>query len=90
MNKVAKVDFGSPAERQRAKLADSLEAIAGHIRRNELEYEPHGFILLLQSEQNPAHFEALNVGIPTTLDMERAAVAIRGRIAERPVSYKKH
>lgn len=80
MGEVTSVDFGTAAERQRAKLADSLELIAGHIRRNELEFEPCGFVLLLQSDLNSAQWEVLNVGIPTTLDMERASLAIRSRI----------
>ena len=80
MAEVTQVDFGNPADRQRAKLADSLETIAGHIRRDELEFDPSGFVLLLQSDLNPAQFEVLNVGIPTGLDMERAALAIRSRI----------
>lgn len=83
MGDITIVDFGTPAERQRAKLADSLEAIAGNIRRGECEFEPRGFVLLLQSDLNPAQFEALNVGIPTTLDMERAALAIRSRIPKQ-------
>lgn len=87
MGDVTTIDFGSAADRQRSKLADKLEAIAGHIRRNEVKYEPHGFILMLLSDQNPAQWEALNVGVPTSLDMERAAVAIQARI-QRPVSYK--
>ncbi|GGC25405.1 hypothetical protein GCM10011572_53500 [Pseudoduganella buxea] len=83
MGDITTVDFGTAAERQRAKLADSLEAIAGHIRRGELQFEPRGFVLLLQSEQNPAQFEVLNVGIPTTTDLERAAIAIRTRTHQR-------
>ena len=83
MSNVTTIDFGTAAERQRAKLADSLETIGQHIRRGELEFEPQGFVLLLQSEQNPAQFEVLNVGIPTTVDMERAALAIRSRMHKR-------
>lgn len=83
MSEVITADFGSVADRQRAKLADSLEAIAGHIRRGEVEFEPRGYVLLLQSDLNPAQFEVLNVGIPTTVDMERAALAIRSRMHKR-------
>jgi len=80
MAKVTQIDFGSPGDRQRAKLADSLETIAEHIRRGKLEFAPRGFVLLLQSDLNPAQFEVLNVGMPTGLDMARAAIAIRSRI----------
>lgn len=90
MGDVKIVDFGSPAARERARLADKLEKIAGHIRRNEVEYEPHGFILMLLSNQNPAQWEALNVGVPTTMDVERAAAAIRSRIPRQTIRFKPH
>jgi hypothetical protein len=83
MGELKTVDFGTTAERHRAKLADSLEEIAGHIRRGELEFDPQGFILMLQSDQHPAMWEVLNLGIPTTIDMERAAIAIRTRTHKR-------
>ena len=83
MASITEVNFGTPAERQRVKLANALVDIANHIRLGELEFEPRGFVMLLQSDQNPAQFEVLNMGIPTGTDMERAAIAIRSRIHKK-------
>ncbi len=49
-----------PAEhaRMRARLADSLDAIAGHIRRGELEADPCGWMLVLRSDDG---YETLHV-----------------------------
>lgn len=78
---VRRVHFGSAADRRRAELADSLALIAEHIRSGELEWPPHGWVLLLQSEANPARFEVLNKSIATKADMEQALSALRRHIA---------
>ena len=63
MSTVTAVNFGTPEERQRTKLADALEQIAAHIRSGAMEYEPTGFVLALRSQANPHKFEILNVGV---------------------------
>lgn len=74
------VNFGSLADRKRAELADALAAVAEHIRRGELEHDPHGWVLLLHSDENPGQFEVLNMGIRTKDDMDAATRAMRRHI----------
>ena len=78
---IKRVNFGSAAGRRRAEIADALTEVAEHIRAGELECQPHGWVLLLQSEDNPARYEVLNKGIATKDDMERALAAMRRHIA---------
>lgn len=80
MGKVTIFDFGSAAQRHRAALADGLVLIAENIRNGELEHPPHGWVLLLHSDLNPARFEILNQGIKTKCDMECAVTAMRRHI----------
>lgn len=81
MSNVTKIDFGSLAERKRAELADALSAIAEHVRSGNVEYEPHGWVLLLHSDTNPSRFEVLNKGIRTKDDMHAAQRAMLRHIA---------
>lgn len=78
MSTVTVIDFGTLAERRRAELADSLAAIAEHIRRGEIEDDPHGWVLLLHSDKG---YEVLNKGIRTKDDMDAAMRAMRVHIA---------
>lgn len=82
MAEIIRPNFGSPAQLQRAKLADALQAIAEHIRANELQYDPHGFLLVLESDLNPRQCEVLHVGIQTVGAMERIAFSVKSRAAE--------
>lgn len=82
MDNVLPADFGTLAQRNRAKLADRLEEIAGNIRRGEMQDEPTGWVLGLFSETNPNGIEFLNLGIRTTSDMYRIADAARHRARE--------
>ena len=79
---VIPTDFGTAAQRNRAKLADLLEEIAGNIRRGDLQDEPTGLVLGLFSETNPGRIEFLNLGIRTTSDMYLVADAARRRARE--------
>jgi len=79
---VIPTDFGTTAQRHRAKLADCLEEIAGNIRRGELQDEPSGLVLGLFSETNPHRIEFLNLGIRTTSDMRLMADAAMRRARE--------
>ena len=81
MTNVLPVNFGAAAERRRAEIADALADIAEHIRAGELEFQPHGWVLLLQSDDNSARYEVLNKGIRTKDDMEFALRALRRHIA---------
>ena len=83
MGDVKIVNFGTPAARQRAKLADHLERTANYIRTGQMEFEPSGYILLLQSETNPERFEMLHVGISKIADMEQANVVLRKCIVDQ-------
>ena len=75
---VVPVNFGSAADRHRAEIADALAEVARLIRENQLEDQPHGWVLLLHSD---AGYEVLNKGIRTKDDLDRATVAIRRHIA---------
>jgi hypothetical protein len=66
---------------RRAELADALVEIAEHIRAGQLEHQPHGWVLLLHSDENPRRFEVLNKGIRTKDDMESATRAMRHHIS---------
>jgi hypothetical protein len=81
MSNVLPVNFGVAADRRRAEIADALADIAEHIRAGELEFQPCGWVLLLQSDDNAARYEVLNKGIATKDDMERALAAMRRHIA---------
>ena len=81
MSNVAHVHFGSAADLRRAELADTMVEIAEHIRAGELEHQPHGWVLLLHSDDNPRRFEVLNKGIRTKDDMESATRAMRHHTA---------
>ena len=81
MTNVVPVNFGSAADLRRAELADALLEVARHIKAGELEHQPHGWVLLLHSDDNPSGYEVLNKGIRTKQDMERATVAMRRHIA---------
>jgi hypothetical protein len=75
---VTPVNFGSAAERHRAEIADALAEVARLIRENQLEDQPHGWVLLLHSD---AGYEVLNKGIRTKEELDRATLAIRRHIA---------
>jgi hypothetical protein len=60
-------------------MIETLQTIVDQIRDGLLEYDPHGFVLVLMSESNPDHCEVLNVGIPGTGEMDRCANAIHRR-----------
>lgn len=45
-------------ERMRARIADQLAEVAGHIRRGEVEADPDGWMLVLKSASG---FEVLHV-----------------------------
>ncbi len=77
MPRVIPLNFGSAADRRRAEIADALTEVARLIRANELEDQPHGWVLLLNSD---AGYEVLNKGIATKHDMERAVAAMRRHI----------
>jgi len=74
---VTPVNFGSAADRHRAEIADALAEVARLIRENQLEDQPHGWVLLLHSDSG---YEVLNKGIRTKDDLERAASAIRRHV----------
>lgn len=72
---VKRVYFGSASDRARAKMADALEAIAGNIRRGEVERDPQGFVLVLMSNVASGS-EVLHVNM-TEGAMSRASLAVQ-------------
>lgn len=79
---VIPTDFGTAAQRNRAKLADQLEEIAGNIRRGEMQDEPTGWVLGLFSETNPEGIEFLNLGINYAFQLRLVADAAYRRARE--------
>lgn len=72
---VKQVYFGSASDRARAKMADALETIAGHIRRGEVERDPQGFVLVLMSNVASGS-EVLHINM-TEGAMSRASLAVK-------------
>jgi hypothetical protein len=86
--KIIDVNFGSRSRRNKRKIIDHLEKLIEYIKGERLLFQPHGYLLILMSEDNPDHYELLNVGI-TKFEMGDCRLAIIKHVAEMATNSNK-